>query len=299
MGLPKKGTPEYEAWKNSPDYEKRRKITVEANKKRVITSATKERMRIAHTGSHSALRGRPSPKKGKKVSPEAHASILRAAALRAKPIQEDGLPASLFLPNDNEKECVMCGLIKPLDQFFKLRHGTGGYHPRCRFCYNATYRSGKRKINQPGVNFDTTAEIEKSDIPNGHKQCAKCQEIKSLDQFHRNKTSNDGHKGICKECLRPSSDVIRTQNLRNLYGITPERYDEILQQQSGVCACCDNPETMVLNGKVKPLAIDHCHVTDAIRGLLCSRCNVALGLLCEDPDRIKALLKYVEERCLW
>lgn len=43
------------------------------------------------------------------------------------------------------------------------------------------------------------------------------------------------------------------------------------------------------------MAVDHCHDTGAVRGLLCSNCNTALGLLGEDPDRILDLLAYLNK----
>jgi hypothetical protein len=61
------------------------------------------------------------------------------------------------------------------------------------------------------------------------------------------------------------------------YGITKDRYDELLKYQDGKCAICNCAETVKLNGKLKRLAIDHCHQTNFVRGLLCSRCNVAIG----------------------
>jgi hypothetical protein len=36
------------------------------------------------------------------------------------------------------------------------------------------------------------------------------------------------------------------------------------------------------------------HTTGRVRGLLHSGCNTALGLLLEDPERIKALVLYAQ-----
>lgn len=74
-----------------------------------------------------------------------------------------------------------------------------------------------------------------------------------------------------------------------LYGITPERYAEMLHAQKGVCAVCDKPP----RGD-KSLAVDHCHTTGKVRGLLCIGCNVSLGHLGDDPDLIQALAEYVK-----
>lgn len=71
------------------------------------------------------------------------------------------------------------------------------------------------------------------------------------------------------------------------YGLTVANYDALLRKQRGCCAIC----------KRKPkggrkLAVDHCHDSGMVRGLLCARCNTALGQLRDDPNIIKAMLDY-------
>jgi hypothetical protein len=83
------------------------------------------------------------------------------------------------------------------------------------------------------------------------------------------------------------------------YGIAIEEYETMLVEQDGKCAICKHPETAIMNGKPMSLAVDHCHTTDAVRGLLCTNCNRALGLLQEDPERAEGLLNYIRERVLY
>lgn len=80
--------------------------------------------------------------------------------------------------------------------------------------------------------------------------------------------------------------------------LTPEEYNALWEAQGGVCASCGHPERAMLKKRARELAVDHCHTTGRIRGLLCGNCNRALGLLYEDPQRIQALLEYTEKRCL-
>ncbi len=82
----------------------------------------------------------------------------------------------------------------------------------------------------------------------------------------------------------------RRQALKKNYGLTLEVYSEMLASQSGRCASCGDPP-----GHYK-LAVDHCHKTGRVRGLLCSRCNTALGQLKEDFNRIERLANYLKER---
>ena len=78
------------------------------------------------------------------------------------------------------------------------------------------------------------------------------------------------------------------------FGITPERYSELLESQNGACAICKQPETATRLGKVKALAVDHCHQSGAIRGLLCADCNTGIGKLKENIDIFKSAIQYLE-----
>jgi hypothetical protein len=73
-----------------------------------------------------------------------------------------------------------------------------------------------------------------------------------------------------------------------LYRLTPEEYDKILSYQGGVCACCGKTP------KAKRLAVDHCHKTGLIRGLLCWPCNHALGVLKDAQDTARRLATYLD-----
>ena len=51
------------------------------------------------------------------------------------------------------------------------------------------------------------------------------------------------------------------------------------------------------NKPQKPLYVDHCHETKKIRGLLCHQCNVALGHMNDDPQRLEKAISYLKESC--
>ena len=84
-----------------------------------------------------------------------------------------------------------------------------------------------------------------------------------------------------------SSD--RRKALWRYFKITPEQYEQMLKSQNGVCKTCGEK---CLSGR--NLAVDHCHVSGKIRGLLCSKCNRAIGLLNDSPELIKRVADYVE-----
>ena len=75
------------------------------------------------------------------------------------------------------------------------------------------------------------------------------------------------------------NDVRRDRHLKWMYGIGIEDYKKMLNEQNGVCAICKKTEPIIVKktGLPKSLAVDHCHTTNKIRGLLCACCNTVLG----------------------
>jgi len=74
-----------------------------------------------------------------------------------------------------------------------------------------------------------------------------------------------------------------------------EIYEKLFQSQKGLCAICDRPETNVKNGKIVNLSVDHDHATGTVRGLLCSNCNTAIGLLRDNPELLFRAIKFLEK----
>jgi len=80
------------------------------------------------------------------------------------------------------------------------------------------------------------------------------------------------------------------------YGVDAQRYQDMLAAQNGCCAICKKQETAPdkANGKIKNLAVDHDHKTGAVRALLCSTCNRAIGLFNDDTALLDAAKAYLQ-----
>ena len=74
------------------------------------------------------------------------------------------------------------------------------------------------------------------------------------------------------------------------YGITSERFDELYDLQQGCCAICGIHQS----GLKQTLSIDHDHKTGGVRGLLCNKCNLALGSLGDDVRVLQRAVDYLE-----
>ena len=94
-----------------------------------------------------------------------------------------------------------------------------------------------------------------------------------------------------------SKDKDRNKHYKRKFGITIEQYTEMFEAQEGLCAMCNQPETVNTKSKSTPmwLAVDHDHKTGKVRGLLCFRCNTMLEHFDKDISKIKAVLAYIKE----
>lgn len=83
--------------------------------------------------------------------------------------------------------------------------------------------------------------------------------------------------------------------LKRTYGIDLAWYEVQHDKQGGKCAICDQLETAQIRGKTLSLAVDHCHETGEIRGLLCRACNNAIGALRHDQRLLQKAIDYLQE----
>ncbi len=144
-----------------------------------------------------------------------------------------------------------------------------------------------------------------------HKRCFICGVAKPFDQFslHRHKNGRQYRNSYCYPCAkakrrqyryqRPSKEKIRERNLLSDYGITPADYEAMFVAQGGLCAICRKAETKKNRyGGVRRLAVDHCHRTGKVRGLLCHKCNSGIGYFSDDPVLLLVALRYLEASSL-
>lgn len=127
-----------------------------------------------------------------------------------------------------------------------------------------------------------------------HKE--KIRKIRLTDEFkEKSRSRASAYRSkpeykLWKKAYRNSQkakDARRDQLLRKNFGITLADYAIMLASQEGLCAICRRTDTN------RSLAVDHCHVTGRIRGLLCRFCNQALGILDDDHERLVRAAAYL------
>lgn len=152
-----------------------------------------------------------------------------------------------------------------------MRDGLQAYCRECSAKYYAERRMAKGFTVRPKV-----------DVPPGHKRCPGCTEIKAHSEWHIKRSSSDGYATYCKACRAVQG---RAGHLQRKYGLTEERYQEMLEAQVGRCAIC-----LVARAE----HVDHDHETGRVRALLCFNCNAALGQFKDRPDALRRAAAYLE-----
>ena len=127
--------------------------------------------------------------------------------------------------------------------------------------------------------------------------CRDCGRQRTPREMSRSKPS------ICKTCSTARTRAWAEANpdewerhrrksyLKQKYGITPERYDDMLAAQGGVCAVCGTPPE---DPRGYRMHVDHCHDTGRVRGILCGSCNRGMGNFGDDIARLEAAIRYLQ-----
>lgn len=207
------------------------------------------------------------------------------------------------------KRCTKCGADKPLLDFSRAPRGKHGRKSSCKACDAARH---KAVVEAAGPRPDGRRKPRRAPLdPTTPKQCRKCGVTKPLTEFslsvQATETRNAVYRSDCKVCCSErakqwfaanperASAARRKSNLAKNYGITLAEYDALLRQQGGVCAICgkDEPNAHGRTGKQFRLSVDHCHESGRVRGLLCQKCNRAIGLLGDDPVLMRKAISYL------
>lgn len=152
------------------------------------------------------------------------------------------------------------------------------------------------------------------------KTCTKCKEVKKIEEFNKDKRKKDGLTCHCKSCVRAytlqsrlytdldyrntmakkwklaNPQKVRAQWIQQIYKLSWDTYEYLFYEQSGACAICSTPLKLHagIEHGVEVAVVDHNHTTGKVRGLLCTKCNTALGLLKDSPSILHRAQIYLE-----
>ena len=163
----------------------------------------------------------------------------------------------LARPTAQSRRCTRCGVIKPRSDFYKGR-------PDCKPCHKERQRILRSDPQRRAENVRRVQAWRKAN-PERYLEYQRVYKEKNREQIQR---------------------ANRKRHLKKQYGLSLPEYEALIEYQAGLCAICRTPEDGGLH-------IDHDHNTGSIRGLLCGRCNKALGLLDDDPQKFRAAELYL------
>ncbi|MFJ2772390.1 endonuclease VII domain-containing protein [Streptomyces sp. NPDC087300] len=176
------------------------------------------------------------------------------------------------------KYCAGCERTLATACFAADRNRRDGLQPRCRECV-AAYSAAHYRRRRAAMGETVREAVE---VPEGHKLCRVCGEIKPHGEWHRNATASDGLSTRCKACRAVQG---RAGHLKRQYGMTEAQRDELIASQKGLCVICLSAPAV---------HVDHCHETGKVRGVLCFNCNSGIGKLGDDPDKTRRATAYLE-----
>ncbi len=160
------------------------------------------------------------------------------------------------------KVCKKCGLTKPIDDFYRAAGMRDGHRNECKVCDLAAKR--ERYLANPQAAIARVKRWQQEN-PERHRE-----------NQRRMRSTPEG------------KERQRAGHLKRKYGITLEQYDKLLARQGGRCAICRREPRPDIS-----LHLDHDHESGQLRGILCFRCNNALGDFDDDPTLLWAALGYL------
>ncbi len=167
--------------------------------------------------------------------------------------------------NSAQKNHGKCGIHGVLDPDNIKSNG------RCKLCHRV---SASRKRDNNREWFNQKQAKDRLDNPEKWDKIYKKEYIKQKEKY-----------GV-RNSLRK---VLAARKL------SFDEYEKMLNTQDNKCAICNQSETRKssTSDEILRLAIDHCHKTNKVRGLLCHGCNTAIGKFKDDPNLLKSAINYL------
>jgi hypothetical protein len=176
---------------------------------------------------------------------------------------------------DGKRYCTICTEYKDVKNFRKSNMS---------WCIECTKEKDREKYNPRRVHPEK--------IKNGLIHCRRCDQYLEEEKFSKQSKGIYSARPYCNDCKK---HIGHSHNMKRL-GMSVERYIELEKQQDYKCKICGGEDS-------KRLSVDHDHSCcnsypacgNCVRGLLCSRCNRALGILNDDIELLQKMIAYLKQ----
>ena len=145
---------------------------------------------------------------------------------------------------------------------------------------------------------------DEGNLHDGYRVCIACTRRQHITEFNWT-GKKKSRRRQCKQCLLDKAKAHRNSNrdqyrryalkwyLNSTYGMSLEEYDSMLSKQNESCKICKSK--FDLEDQSRRPHVDHCHKTGRIRGMLCFKCNTALGKFNDDMVLLRSAIDYLQE----
>lgn len=191
--------------------------------------------------------------------------------------------------------CGTCNNEFDNAMFIRDKYSKTGIKNLCKECAKKRTAEHRKRRRALRSREEAYAAVER-------KKCSVCDVVKNSVEFTYDPNCSDWLMHYCKECQAKRAASRRSRwtdsrkraerdkLVRRLYGITAEMQDAMLSFQRRVCAICGVDESEERFG----LYVDHDHDTGETRGLLCSKCNTALGGFRDSRELLDRAIEYLD-----
>lgn len=179
------------------------------------------------------------------------------------------------------KACKVCGVEKPLDDYYLDKTCRDGHWGKCKSCANAQSKAWN----------------------DSHPESRRATEKRLRERQKARRQADPEYRELFNEKRRAShakNRGVRTASrLKRVHGITSEQFNALLEAQGNCCAICKRTEPLAVGWHV-----DHDHSCcpgayrscgKCVRGILCAPCNVGLGSFQDDPENTREATHYLEK----
>lgn len=148
----------------------------------------------------------------------------------------------------------------------------------------------QQAVEQGALKYQSTRPCSRGHIGARYTSSYNCVECSKIVMTERYKHKSEEIKQYVRQWINDNADYHRPyayeRRFLKTYGITLEQRNKMIEQQDGKCAICSDVLTAP--------HVDHCHETNAVRGILCNVCNIGLGYFKDDPLRLQSAIEYLE-----
>jgi hypothetical protein len=131
-----------------------------------------------------------------------------------------------------------------------------------------------------------------AEIKVGTRKISERQRLYGIKYHEENKEARNASARKLWQEIPERKEASRRKKLMSRFGITVEQYDQMHEEQGGVCKICGNPERI----EGRRLAVDHNHETGKVRALLCFKCNTIVGHIENSGlEIVHSIVDYLEE----